>query len=196
MMFLLAAVAMAIPKRYPGFLWGSDDAQVNIELFCDPLCPDCRDTWPALLTILGRYPTQVNARVQLLDLPYHTWSYYAIRAIYALNSTEIAKRVIDALYSDGDLDKFSNTALLRVPEAQIAEQFANYVTQKFHVDKTRFLANFANTAIVSDAAGTFGWAASHMIDETPTVKINGALTALGPSSTILDWINIIKGLIG
>jgi predicted DsbA family dithiol-disulfide isomerase len=192
---LFVVPALSVPKRYPGFIWGPDNAQVAIEVFCDPLCPDCRDTWPTLQIVLGRYPTQINARVEPVNLPYHTWSYYSVISLYALNSTDVAKRMIDALYSANDQAKFSNDALAAVPEADIPGVFADYVAGKFGVDRAAFIANFNDAGIRAAAASTFGWAAEHGVDGTPTITFNGALTDLGPDSTVSDWTAIIDALL-
>jgi hypothetical protein len=194
-LLLLASLAFAVPKRYPGFVWGPDDAQVAIEIFCDPLCPDCKDTWPTLIVVLGRYPTQVNARVELVNLPYHTWSYYSVIAIHALNSTDLAKSTIDSFYTNNDQAKFSNDALSTVPEADIPGVFADYFANKFGFDRAKFLANFNDAGIRAAAAATFGWAAGHTVDGTPTITFNGALTDLGPDSTVTDWTTIINSLL-
>jgi hypothetical protein len=137
----------------------------------------------------------VNARVELVNLPYHTWSYYGVNAIYALNSTDIGKRVIDALYTNNDQAKFSNDALAQVPESQIPGVYADYVAINFGFDRTTFLANFNNAAIKAATASTFGWAAGHTVDGTPTITFNGALTDLGPDSTVNDWTSIIDSLL-
>jgi thiol-disulfide isomerase/thioredoxin len=195
MFFVLAAIGSSIPKRYPGFLYGPEDAPIAVEIFCDPLCSDCRATWPTLQKVLSQYPTQVSARVHLLNLPYHTWSYYAVNAIYALNSTDIAKRVIDAFYTRNDQAKFSNDALAQVPESQIPGVYADYVSANFGFDRATFLANFNDAAIKAAAGSTFGWAAGHAVDGTPTITFNGALTDLGPESTVNDWTTIIDSLL-
>jgi protein-disulfide isomerase len=184
-----------VPKRYPGFVWGDEDGPIGIELFCDPLCPECRDTWPILKTVLGRYPTQVSARVHLVNLPYHTWAYYSIIAIYALNSTTLAKQMIDGLYSANEQSKFSNTALSNVPEAQIPAAFADFVAAKFGISKEAYLADFNNQTIRSAAGSTFSWAASHLVDGTPTVHFNGALTNLDVDSTLANWTSIVEALL-
>jgi protein-disulfide isomerase len=195
MFSVLASLAVSVPKRYPGFVWGPEDAPIAIEVFCDPLCSDCRDTWPRIQSVLGRYPTQVSVRVHLLNLPYHTWAYYSVIATYALNSTILAKQFIDGLYSANEQAKFSNTALANVPEAQIPAAFADFVAGKFGISKEAYLANFGNAAVRSAAGATFGWAAAHLVDGTPTVLFNGALTSLGAESSLSNWTSIIDSLL-
>jgi protein-disulfide isomerase len=195
MLYVLASLVFAIPKRYPGFVWGNEDSQIGIEVFCDPLCPDCRATWPVAQTAISKYPNSVNLRYLAVNLPYHTWSFYSVRAIYALNSTDLAKQTIDAFYLDGDQDKFSNSALQDVAEANIPNQFATYFQAKFKIDPAVFLARFSDPAIASAASGTYGWASQHAVDGTPTIFVNGAITDLGPDSTLNDWSAIIDPLL-
>jgi hypothetical protein len=89
-----------------------------------------------------------------VNLPYHPWSFDSVRAIYALNSTDLAKQTIDAFYLDGDQDTFSNTALQDVAEANIPSQFATYFQAKFRIDPAVFLASFNDPAIAGAAMGT------------------------------------------
>jgi hypothetical protein len=195
MLSLLLASVISIPKRYPGLVWGPEDSQVGIEIFCDPLCPDCRATWPIVLVVLGLYPTSVNVRFLPVNLPYHTWSFYSVWALSALNSTDLAKQTINAFYLEGDQDQFNNAALQNVPEANIPNEFATYFQTKFGVDPNVFLASFNDPNVKAVAQGSYGWAAGHAVDGTPTVFINGAVTDLGPDSGLNDWTVIIDGLL-
>jgi hypothetical protein len=112
-----------------------------------------------------------------------------------LNSTDLAKTTIDSFYSNNDQAKFSNDALSTVPESQIPGVFADYFAAKFGFDRNTFLTNFNDATIRAAAASTFGWAASHTVDGTPTITFNGALTDLGPDSSVTDWTTLINSLL-
>jgi hypothetical protein len=116
-------------------------------------------------------------------------------AIYALNSTTLAKQFIDGFYSANEQAKFSNVALANVAEAQIPAAFGDFVAAKFGLDKNVYVANFNNAAIRSAAGSTFGWAAAHFVDGTTTIHFNDALTNLGPDSTDGNWTAIIRNLL-
>jgi protein-disulfide isomerase len=154
------------------------------------------ELWPTLHTLLGKYPTQLNLRVHLVNLPYHTWSFYTVRAVYALKalSPDAAKEMIAALFS-GDQNKFSNNALLDVPESQIPAHFANYVSDKFKVDRAAYLEKFQDPTARSDAGATFGFGATHGVDGTPTVFLNGVATDLGTDTPLSTWTRVIDELL-
>jgi protein-disulfide isomerase len=197
MIFALFQLSISVAKRYPGFLWGPDPAQVHLEVYADPLCPECRVIWPTLQTLLARYPTQLSVRVHLVNLPYHTWSFYTVRAVYALKaiSPDSAKKMIEALYADGDQDKFSNSALQDVPESKIPEHFADYVSNKFKVDRAAYLQKFQDPVARSEASATFGFGATHSVDGTPTVFLNGVATELGTDTPMSTWTRVIDDLL-
>lgn len=196
MFSLLLGVALSAPKRYPGFLWGPEDASVNIEAYVDPLCPDCLAIWPSLMAVVSKYPTQINLRVHMVNLPYHTWSYYTVWAVYVLNSidSQKAKEMIDALFT-GDQNMFSNSALKDVAQSDIPATFANYASKKYSVDYQTFLDGFSNTDVSRLASQTFGFGAQKGIDGTPTIFINGVATDMDSETPISTWTQVIDELL-
>ncbi|EXB81514.1 hypothetical protein L484_014322 [Morus notabilis] len=60
------------PAKLDGFVFGShqvDFDAILIEAFFDPVCPDSRDSWPALKQVLSFYGDRVYLVLHLLPLP-------------------------------------------------------------------------------------------------------------------------------
>lgn len=196
MLFVLSALAASLPKEYPGFLWGPQGSQVTISVYADPLCPNCLELWPTLATLLEKYPTQLGVRIHLVNLPYHTWSYYTVWAIYTVRQfgEDKARKMIENLFS-GDQDLFGNGAMGDVPESQVPDRFASYTQEKFGIDKAEFITTFKKSEVRSLASATFAFASKRGIDGTPTVFMNGVATDLGVETPISTWTQLIDSLL-
>ena len=196
MIAFLACLCLSVPKRYPGIKWGRSDAVISIEVYVDPLCPDCLAIWPNLMTVLDKYPTQVNLTLQPFNLPYHTWAYYMVRAIYALNAYDenLCKEFIKALYT-GEQNQFSNSALINLGENSIPAKMLNYIGNKYGIPESDLQEKFDDDTVRSQAATGFTFAAAHGVDGTPTVFINGVMTDIDPDTPISTWVSIIDGLL-
>ena len=170
MFAFLACLCVSVPKRYPGITWGNEDAAIHVEVYVDPLCPDCLAIWPNLQTVLEKYPTQVKITLHPFNLPYHTWSFYVVRAIYALVAYDetLGKQFVDALYK-GEQNQFSNSALENVGEASIPARILNYIANKYGISYEDLLDLFNTQEVRSKASTGFTFAASHGVDGTPTV---------------------------
>jgi len=195
-LFLRCVAAATLPKVYPGFLWGVADAPVTISVFADPLCPVCLDIWSILKTLRGKYGDRLGVRVHLVNLPYHTWSFYTVRAVYSMSlfGEDKARSMIDALLS-GDQALFGSAALKSVPEAAIPATFGKYAASKFAVDEKEFIDGFKDPAAASLSSHTFGFAADRGVDGTPTVHLNGVATELGTDTPISTWTKVIDELL-
>ncbi|KAK8886640.1 hypothetical protein M9Y10_042106 [Tritrichomonas musculus] len=196
MIAFLACLCLSVPKRYPGVTWGRKDAVIHIEVYVDPLCPDCLAIWPTLKTVLDKYPTQVNLTLHPFNLPYHTWAYYMVRAIYALVSYDetLGKQFIDALYT-GEQNQFSNSALENIGESSIPAKILNYIANKYGISEKDLETHFNDETVRSQAATGFTFAAAHAVDGTPTVFINGVMTDIDPDTSISSWVSIIDDLL-
>ena len=196
MLFVLLTLATSALKRYPGIKWTRPGASIVIEVYVDPLCPDCLEIWPKIKSVLDHYPSQVNVSAILLNLPYHTWSYYVVKACYALYaySNDLGRQFIDALY-EGEQNQFSNAALSDVPEAQITERVLQYICKKYSIDYDKLYSYFTSSDVASPSAYGQYFAGIHGVDGTPTVFINGVMTDLSPETPVTTWYSVIDGLL-
>lgn len=196
MFAFLTCLCLSVPKRYPGITWGHKDAVIHVEVYVDPLCPDCLAIWPNLKSVLEKYPTQVNITLQPFNLPYHTWSYYVVRACYALYAYDetLGKEFFNALYT-GEQNQFSNSALINVGENSIPAKILNYIGNKYGISYEDLLEKFNDQDVRSRASTGFTFAAAHGVDGTPTVFINGVMTDIDPDTSLSTWVSIIDGLL-
>jgi hypothetical protein len=81
------------------------------------------------------------------------------------------------------------------PESKVPATFAAYVSGKFKIDYNEYLAKFDDPEIRSEAVSTFGFGATHTVDGTPTVFLNGVSTDLGSDTPISTWTQIIDDLL-
>lgn len=197
-MFVLfsAICAAAIPKRYPALSWGVSAPKVLVELYADPLCPDCADIWPKLQQLLKLYPTQLTLSVHFIPLPYHTWCNYMVRVIKTVQdiSEDKARQFVDRLYN-GDQDLFSNTALQDVSEINIPNTMLTYVSKTFSIDLQELTNHYSKAEVKSAASMEYNFGALHGITGTPTIFINGVATEIGPETTIDEWKAVIDPLL-
>lgn len=195
MLAFLLSLCFSVPKRYPGIKWNRPNAVIHIEVYVDPLCPDCLAIWGNLQTVLEKYPTQVNLTLQPFNLPYHTWSYYVVRGCYALYNydNELGRKFMDALFK-GEQNQFSNSAMINIPESQVPAKILNYICNKYSIEYDDLFAEW-NGKARSDASTGFGFAGSHGVDGTPTVFINGVMTDIDPDTSIATWTSVIDGLL-
>lgn len=72
---LLAAAfgtqVVPIPTKPEGFVLGSSNATVVLDVFYDHLCSDSRDNYPGLLAYWKANQSWLQVRIHILPLPYH-----------------------------------------------------------------------------------------------------------------------------
>ncbi|KAH0786468.1 DSBA-like thioredoxin domain containing protein [Histomonas meleagridis] len=199
-MFFLFAPAvlslMPVPKRYPGLRWGTNNPIITVELFADPLCPDCQAIWPRIQYILNTYSQQINVIVHMLPLPYHTWAFVITRSILACNSLNegTGNKFLELLYA-GDIDQFQNDPMKGFGERDVLELVSKYVQEKLLINTQTFLTEYNKADISMAARIEFKFAASHSVSGTPTVYVNGVETELNAEQTQEEWDNYFKALL-
>jgi protein-disulfide isomerase len=193
---LSSAILMPIPRRYPGILWGPPNAVIKIELFADPLCPDCATIWPKITAVLNHYPTQVNVDVHFLPLPYHTWAFVVTRGILAANisSPDKARQMLANLYA-GDQSQFSNTALQGKGQDAVLTTLASYVQSKLAISASEFTANYNRDSTDTLGRVEFKYSASRGNNGTPVVYVNAVESSIDESTPLATWYAIIDGLL-
>ena len=199
MLLHFAAIAFSaypIPNRPTGIIWGTSNPLIVIDLFGDPLCPDCLAAWPTISQVLVKYATNVQIRYHMLPLPYHTWAFVVTRMILAVKSVSEfqARSLVSCLYS-GDQSKFQNGDMELKGEKEAIQYIADWASYKAGIDKTTLLAKYALTDISLAARIEFKYAGFHNVAGTPTFFINGVQAPLGAESTVADWQAIIDPML-
>jgi hypothetical protein len=113
-----------IPKvSQRGYVMGSRDASVIIDVFFDHVCPDTASAWPVLNQLLTVYTSsQVSLVWRVMPLPYH---YYSLQ-------TAIGGRVIYSLF--GVQQFFAYTGLVFNNATLMGIQWNRDITQNAYVD--------------------------------------------------------------
>jgi hypothetical protein len=196
---LVSSVASTIPvpKRLSGVRFGADPALINIEVFCDAVCPDCGTTWPIVESVLTRYPTQVGVRIHFLALPRHTWGYAVARGIFAVQSIseDKARDAVHALYVNRGQNRFSASTLQNTPESQVISEIISYFARTLSINATQLQAAYYNANVVSNTQIDYKYSFIRRIPGTPTVHVNGAQTTLNEESKLEDWTKLIDSLL-
>jgi predicted DsbA family dithiol-disulfide isomerase len=186
-----------IPKRLSGIHFGADPALINIEVFCDSVCPDCATTWPVVESVLNQYPNQVGVQLHFLALPSHTWAYAVARGVFAVNSisADAARQLVHGLYAKREQNQFTASALKNTPESKVIQSILNYISSTYGLDAIKVQQAYNSTATVQNTRIDFKYAFLRHVPGTPTVYINGAQTKLNEESKLSDWVSAIKPLL-
>lgn len=195
--FLLSTTRslMPIPNRYPGFPYDITDGQVVFELFCDPLCPDCRTFYPTVENVIQHYGDKLQFIYQPLPLPYHTWAFIfvqAMQATYRVKRNSISP-LLHSLYSP-DQDQFQNGALQNNTVSEIKDKIFNYISSKTGVSVEDIISNF-NDDTNQDSRINFKFDSEHAVSGTPTVFLNGVPKGYDPDTPIETIITDIDALL-
>ena len=193
--FLASALSGApVPNRPTGLVWNSDVNDIILEMYGDPLCPDCAMVWNTTLSVVQTYKEHLQLRVHLLPLPYHTWSFIVTKCIMAVKSIseEKAKDLVNDLYNGGQ-DQFENDPLSGVGQTQVEEKVLDYASSLLNIDKTELQQAFSDNEM--NARIEFKYACVHSVSGTPTFVVNGVEVELGGDATLEDFAAIIDPLL-
>ena len=198
MLFVLASFAfsalMPIPNRYPGLKYGTDSPTLEMEVYADPLCPICAMFWPTVEQIVQDYGNVLRLTVHFLPLPYHTWSFVVSRSLVAVEGidTDKAKEFLKKLY-DGDQNLFDNSAMSSKGQTEVVNYAADYVQKNLGISQSEFIPKYNNAD--EDTRIEFKFAASHGVNGTPIVYVNGVETDLGAGTPYSTWKSFLDGLL-
>ena len=190
---LALAASIPTPKRPTGIVWNENAKDVILEMYGDPLCPDCLEAWDGMMKVVAEYSEHVQLRLHLLPLPYHTWAFAITKFICGVKNISAVKArdFANALYT-GDQNLFENEPLMNYTQAQVVEYMANYASEKFDISKEELITQFGDAE--GNARIEFKYAAAHGVAGTPTFFVNGA--EVEPEDrTIESWRKILDPLI-
>jgi protein-disulfide isomerase len=187
---------MPIPKRVLGLPWGPADAPIVVDVYTDPLCPDCTEAHHTIHAIRERYPAAVRFNFFLLALPYHTWAYRLTQAILAVKSfdTEKARELFFKILNE-DQAKFTNSALSGLTEPQVIDLFVRYASEYTEIPADALADRFKDRAVDRAARLEFKNAGNNGVTGTPTIFINGSITVIDNATTVDDWVGVIDALL-
>ena len=185
---------MPIPSRYPGIPFNNTDGLVLFELYCCPLCPDCRSFWPKVETLMDTFGNKLQVIYHNVPLPFHTWAFSAVKTLLAVNkiSNIGAQILIKNLYTE-DQDQFSNDNLQNSTASNVKQLLLNYASSKTGISYEQLNSTFNDMEY--DARIEFKFASEHSVSGTPTAFLNGVPKKYDPSTDVQTIINDINKLL-
>ena len=153
-----------IPSRPDGYgVGGPADAHVVVEMFLDPLCPDCKASWPTAMQVVQYYGTRIHFRIHTFPLPYHTNSFVASQSLHVIaNATS---RNVDTIYRYAtkvfeNQQMWYNDATKTMTMPQVVDSLATFVDQAGFTTKDKFLAGMASDDINDETRISWKYACS------------------------------------
>ncbi|XP_024023765.1 uncharacterized protein LOC21397465 [Morus notabilis] len=189
------------PAKLDGFVFGShqvDFDAILIEAFFDPVCPDSRDSWPALKQVLSFYGDRVYLVLHLLPLPYHDNAFAASRALHIVNNlnTSATFQLLEAFFKQQK--KFYNAQTRDLPRTAVVNDIVKFASEAVGESYYGALkSGFDNRKTDLKTRISFKYSASRGVYGTPTFFVNGF--QLPDSGSTLDfngWKSFIDPLIG
>lgn len=138
-----ASAQAPIPNHPDGYgVGGPADAHASIDMFLDPLCPDCKATWPIVLQVIQYYGTKIHFRFHTFPLPYHNNGFFAAQGVHVI--ANVTNRNIDAIYKYTtkvfeNQQMWYNDATKNMTIVQVVDSLATFAAQQGFATKAQFL---------------------------------------------------------
>nr|ACG47004.1 hypothetical protein [Zea mays] len=196
--YLLFLQAQAsVPPRYDGFAYGGGAATawkdaVLVEAFLDP---DSRDAWQPLKLAVERYAPRVSLIVHPFPLPYHTYAFYACRALYIANKLNSSSTypLLELFFKNQE--KFYNSATSSLSGPSVALGMSKMAAQTVGNSVSEFLSGFSDGKTDSAARVSFKYGCTRGVFGAPFFFVNGFLQPGGGSPIDYStWIGILDPL--
>ncbi|XP_028758705.1 uncharacterized protein LOC114717665 [Neltuma alba] len=188
------------PARLDGFVYRNQHHpdSVLIEAFFDPVCPDSRDSWPALKQVITHYGSRVSLVVHLLPLPYHDNAFVASRALHIVNALNKSATFPMLEWFFKHQGKFYNAQTKNLSRASIEKEMVKSVTEvigRSYYSSIKSGFNDRKTDLHTRVS--FKYAASRGVSETPFFYVNGfLLPGTGSALDYKGWRKVIDPLVG
>eukprot|EP00927_Polykrikos_kofoidii_P067899 TRINITY_DN63320_c0_g1_i1.p1 TRINITY_DN63320_c0_g1~~TRINITY_DN63320_c0_g1_i1.p1 ORF type:complete len:253 (-),score=35.96 TRINITY_DN63320_c0_g1_i1:81-773(-) len=206
----VSANSVPIPSAVPGWQLGTKGAPLQIRLFYDLTCPDCKAAhyvWKSLLTtaspVEGRtYSDFVDMKVTAFALPYHLHSYQIAQVVPLLDDlcSADSSKCFHEDYAELSWSNWSNILQdSKTSKDAFVVSWAKKVHEKFDAISEQDILNLfdeSNDKHNSDERTRehFKYAVSVGAANTPTVTINGVRLDVYPASAD-RWKTLLNELI-
>ncbi|WCJ35046.1 Alba DNA/RNA-binding protein [Euphorbia peplus] len=197
---LSLAQSLLPPAKYDGFLYKVgevDSDSILIEAFFDPVCPDSRDTWPALKQVIHHYGSRASLILHLLPLPYHDNAYVTSRALHIANSLNASSTfpLLERFFKyQGKFYNAETRNISRVAVVKKIVKFAAHAVGNSYYSSIESGFNDRQTDLKTRVS--FKYSTSRGVYGTPTFYINGfVLPDAGSPLDFNGWKKIIDPLV-
>ncbi|KAF0694104.1 Aste57867_14990 [Aphanomyces stellatus] len=195
---LVAAAQVPVPATPPGFVIanGAADANAQLDMFVDLLCPYSKMAYPALKQVVHQLlPSQLRLRVHQFPLPYHHQAYSVAQAsetiAYALGPDSF-EAWMDAVYAVQD--SFGNKVTENDGQKLVTAQIKQLAQRTFpNLTDAQWDDGMAGGSDRDgDTRVAWKYACSRGISGTPMFLLNDVAIDADPAWTTHDWLVFLK----
>lgn len=202
----LAAIASAnstpIYGKYPGWTEGSDRLGIQLELFEDYLCGDCKAFNPVFEEVLatkwldGTVKDQIEAAYTPIALPYHVHAYQVHQLVpYFMDLCDAGTACLSNEYKDFSFaNRDDILAMTNVGIDDFEAWWAKTVAEEFSLPEADVTAVYhpSDPDPTHLAVATlWKYATGKGVNTTPTVFVNGVKLDSVPL-TVEDWMTLLN----
>ena len=190
-------MAIPIPHRPSGFLFGDAAAQTTIDAFIDIQCPHSRTIWPTLLEVSEYYKGKpVSLRVHLITLSNHRQAWDMSLGLFAFADGDTKKFYDFATFMYERQSQFYNGPFLHKTHDDLMQLVADFAEEHSGADREKFFNRMNDSDIYVQARTPIRYAAKKAVWATPTLFINNAdKIPLDHKSNLAQWQEIIEPLL-
>ena len=192
-----------IPAKMNGFSLLGDRSEINItvEIFCDLLCPDCKQLWPTVEAVMECGLGYLNVVFNGFPLPYHRNAMLAYTGLrIALENPRGPKLTPGGSALRACVSRlFENQAYVKAPrtdsmtEEEAKKAVAEYIYRSCQVDVGDALMH-RYASYEAEAIADFKYSATRNVAATPTVIVNGIHAPIFASLNYKQWLSSLDQL--
>mmetsp|Transcript_11250 Transcript_11250/g.21958 ORF Transcript_11250/g.21958 Transcript_11250/m.21958 type:complete len:237 (-) Transcript_11250:48-758(-) len=184
------AQAVPIPATYDGYSQGPAGAAVHVEFFYDLMCPNCRDSWPAINRTMQHFRNSGDLRITMhtFPLPYHHNAFLVAQVAHALGENKIWDWM-EVIYANQE--KFGNAATADMTREEVQAALGD-LAENHGLPRDVVLNGLKSSDVDQATRVSWKYACYRGVSGTPTYLVNGVpapTEAGGWSST--QWIRFI-----
>lgn len=166
-----------IPKQLPGIVYGSQSPKVVIDLYVDPVCPDCVAPVQSIKPLVSQFK-DLQIRLHNMALSYHTWAFVLSRAILSVGkiNQEKVKLLIEKLYVKEEQEKFNAKTMMDKSQEHVTKAFIDYASKITGIAAAEVQRVYDLDDTFADARIEFKSACLRGVSGTPTWFTNGVIS--------------------
>ncbi|HEY3131797.1 MAG TPA: thioredoxin domain-containing protein [Acidobacteriota bacterium] len=167
---------------------GASTAPLTLEEFSDLQCPDSKQSWAVMKSLLGHYGDNLRYIRHHLPLPYHRNAFDAAQAAEVAHEKGKFWEMVDLLFEkQDDWNKLTD-------KKEVLEKFAGYAAS-LGIDRSAFIQGMDNREINLRVRASWKFGAGRGMNGTPSFALNGAKIEGDPGWTLENWEQILDPLL-
>jgi len=188
----LATQITPIPSKPEGFVLGSSNATVVLDVFYDHLCSDSRDSYPGLLAYWKANQSWLQLRIHILPLPYHYLAFEVAQAGKYIEQNYTTKFISYLEYIYANQATYLSKAKSQVYADSLAT-LAKDTSAATGVSQDEVAKALATSDVNWATRVSWKFATSRGISGTPQYLVNGVFAPdASDNSSQSDWTYYFK----